>query len=562
MPTAVSAQRTPAPDTSDLGEVVLRSSPLNDDRLADLFEADGRRRILAGLDCPLRRYIDLIPDSRTFPIAVDSAIDVSLRALARKDGLVSPQQRHADELSRDFPALAEPIKLATLLAQSIVATQGIQRPARSATSAPLPREIGPMTDAGHPRYLLTSLLGEGSSGTVYKAVDRLLSDADHKALVAVKLIPVDSSAEDLLRHYAQEATKARRIDHPNVVRVLDRGVTADGEVFVVSELISGGDLQSYIAQRTLPLPPREAASLIASIADGVQAAHSVGLVHADLKPANVVLSESREPKVVDFGLATSAQDPWFSLATSSPGIADLTSQPVAGNLAFIAPEQYRREAGAVSPAADIYALGGILAHLLTGTYPNGSTAAEISHRHETMDRSTPPTLQSAPTAPLDPTLLAIASRALHPDPARRHASAAALAADLRAWLEHRPIQWMHTSPIRRASLATRRHPWMVLSLTTAALALATGLFGAGFYARRAQAARQEQVDTRANDRDKVLHMIRQLESVKARGEKPTVPELQEKNKKLLSDMDSFPTSVPPDRRPARTSPPPGPAATP
>lgn len=532
MPSAAAPNfASPAPtDPNDLGEMVLRSSPLSDDRLADLFEADGRRRILAGLDCPLRRYIDLIPDSRTFPIAVDSAIDVSLRALARKEGLPAPLPRHADLLSSDFPSLVESIRLAALLSQSIVTTQGLHRRAETFDPPPLPREIGPFSDDGHPRYLLTDLLGRGSSGTVCRAVDRLLSDEDNQAKVAVKLIPVDKSDANLLLHYAQEATKARRIEHANVVRVLDRGVTAEGEVYVVSDLIDGGDLQSHITQRGLPFPPREAAKLVAAIADGVQAAHTVGLIHADLKPANIVLTKDGIPKVVDFGLATSLQAPWFSLA----GSPDNTPQPVAGNLAFIAPEQFRAEQDAVAPAADLYALAGILVHLITGEYPNGATATEIARRHETTSHSTAYTLPATRTGtkPIDSTLAAIAARSLHPNPARRHTSAAEFAADLRAWLEHRPIAWQRRSVAARTALAVRRRPWVSAALTVTTLAAGAGLFGAGIYFRRAEELSERQAEARAS----VFQRLQEMQNDAKKGVVVSDDELRRKSLESLQKV--------------------------
>jgi serine/threonine protein kinase len=212
------------------------------------------------------------------------------------------------------------------------------------------------------------LLGSGGSGDVYLAADRQLSEQGHEALVAIKVLAGDRGPWARQR-LIDEATKARRVTHANVVRVLDRGVSDDDEDFVVYEHVAGGDLGEWLDRRPQRLSARDAASLMSRIARGVHAAHAAGLVHCDLKPGNVLMTAEGEPRVADFGIAVRADDE----AAQYSGDRE---QPI-GNIAFIAPEQFRMQDGCFSIAADVYALGGMLYYLVTRATPQRS----VSGRH-------------------------------------------------------------------------------------------------------------------------------------------------------------------------------------
>lgn len=299
---------------------------------------------------------------------------------------------------------------------SVIVDQAI---AIAAIPWPCPCEIGP-----DGRYRLEELIAVGSGSFVYRATDRLLSSQGFDASVAVKIVPRQEGARS-------EALPARRVKHPNIARVLDRGSLDERHDFTVVEFIGGGTLADVPPK----WPPRDAAAFMAQVARGVQAAHSAGVFHLDLKPSNILLTEERMPKVTDFGLAR--------LDHEEEG-------PSRGTRAFMSPEQARHEPGSLAPPSDIYALGGLLYYLIRGEPPNGADAATIEQRQR--EGSAPQPLRAG--RDLD----RICARALAPDPHDRYAAAAQFADDLERWLENKPIDWTQPPPWRRLRLWSRREP--------------------------------------------------------------------------------------------------------
>ncbi len=271
------------------------------------------------------------------------------------------------------------------------------------------------------RYRLEAVIGMGADSFVYRAVDRKLSADGFPSRVAIKIHGSGSST-------LAEAVSARRVQNEHVVQIHDAGETDDGESYLVSELIEGGDLSDV----EVPLEPRLACEIMIGAADGVQALHNAGLVHGDLKPQNILLTDRGVPKIADFDLATETEE-----------------RRTGGNSAFCAPESLSSTSPCVPPN-DIYALGGILYYLLTGRLPNGDSRDEIKRRLEAGIRPASPAI--------DPHLDRICLRALEPDHRDRYPSAAEFAEDLRRWLEHRPIPWIPTPAHRRAILWARRRP--------------------------------------------------------------------------------------------------------
>ena len=447
----------------------LRSNPaLDDDTLAEIIELDARLRLDSGKHVDLNRYLATIPGIRNRLLPLDAAVDMALRALS---GGSTPSPQAIQTLESRYPDLTEIIREAAQLADAICSTAAFGAQASPRPPRNLPCDLGPHMADARARYQLTRALGSGSQGQVFLAEDRLLSEGDLPAMVAIKILACDANVVDQRARMLEEATKARRINHPNVVRVLDRGMSTDGEDYIVYEYVIGGDLGTYLERSGLPLNPRDAATMVSQVARGLQAAHSAGLVHCDLKPSNIML-DGATCKVADFGTAIRL----------GAGI-DLTGDPkyrtVLGNLAFISPEQFRfLEAGATIPS-DVYALGGILYYLVTGELPNGGTIEEIALRHDPESTGMPPSLrQRCPKADRD--LDAICSRAMSKDPARRHQSAGEFADDLDHWLGHRPISWSSPSLTHRSMLLFRRNPraaTLVVSLVLVAVAAA--FVGAG-----------------------------------------------------------------------------------
>lgn len=405
----------------------------DEDSLADLIEADGRQRLERGLGVSLERYMGAVAGLEGMPAALDAAIDMTLRSMS---GSSRPEGAAVDALAAKYPRLERAIREAAQLNGALWSTAAVKGAVTGRPVLELPCELGP-PHGGRARYELRSLLGGGTGGDVYLAVDRKLSEADHEALVAVKVLSGSRREDESV--FFEEATKARRVVHPNVVRIEDCGVSAGGERYIVYEHLAGGDLQQYVERRGGRMPAREAAGLVERICRGVHGAHRAGLIHCDLKPGNVLLDEAGEPKVADFGVAQ-----------RHGGSAGARRGPV-GNYAFMSPEQYRGEAGAITTACDVYALGGLLYCLITGRLPNGQTPEEVEER-----------LREAREAPgltgVDGDLAAICRRALAARPEARHESAAALAEDLARWRSRLPITWRNPGVRRRVGLWARRRP--------------------------------------------------------------------------------------------------------
>jgi serine/threonine protein kinase len=486
-----------------LGGVLGSLGPLDDDSLAQVIELDGRARMRAGKTVELQRYLDAVPDLRSRVVPMDAAIDMALRSLS---GGSSPTAEAVQNLQARHPDLAPAIREAAILADSLCSTEVLVAKLGPQRSLELPSEFGAPSADGVQRYVLTELLGTGSQGHVYLATDRLLSEPDRPALVAIKVLSGVVDGPLARERLAEEATKARRIEHPNVVRVLDRGTTADGHDYIVYEYIAGGDLSSFIAEHRLPLPPDQGASLVAQVARGVQSAHASGLVHRDLKPGNIMW-DGATAKVADFGVAIRLG------SRASP--EDLISQGLGlGNVAFMSPEQFRfQENGATIPS-DIYSLGGILFYLVTGHLPNGSTLDEICRRHDPTSELGPPSLRVTGRG-ADRDLDLICRRALARRPEQRHQSAGELADDLNHWLRREPIPWTRPSSARRLRLTIRRHPVasVVIALLTTAVILASGVGANERVNRLVEKARTDARNT--GSREQVGRVIGMLDNFRA-----------------------------------------------
>jgi hypothetical protein len=482
--------------------------PLSDDALAELIEQDGRLRLARGKSVSLERYIDAVPDLFDRQDPLDAAIDVTLRSLSRSS---RPDDEAVDQLISRYPQIAELIEEAAALNNALWSTTGLRRRMTAGTTRTLPEDFGPQisgSETGESRYVLQNLLGSGAYGQVFLAVDRQLSDDDHPALVAVKILAVEERNSAARRQLAEEATKARRIDHPNVVRVLDRGVSGENEDYIVYEFVDGGDLGAWLRDHDHRLPVRIAVKLATQIARGVQAAHAAGLVHCDLKPNNIMLKHEHEsqpgvplhedrlptPKVADFGIAIRSGESLSALqgaseaSGASGGPGDDERRHPLGNLAYISPEQFRMDDGALTVPSDVYALGGMLFTFLTGELPNGATVDEVSMTHHPEHGRTEPPRVKPLRPEVDDDLEAICRRAMATRPEDRYSAAGAMADDLEAWLAHEPIYWTRPSLGRLVQLWVRRRPALAGLLLGIVVLSILGAAVAGHYAIKAQQA--------------------------------------------------------------------------
>ncbi len=512
-------------DDPDFAEVLRECRPTgSEDSLAELIEADGRWRLRRGRAVDLERYLAAVPNLTHRADALDAALEVALRAEA---GSSRVSESAIVALSTRYPQLAESIREAAALNAALWSTTGLRNRVAPRPVKVMPCEFGPPSTDGRRRYVLRELIGQGSFGQVYRAEDRQLSEKDHVAEVAIKILSAIERTDHDRHRMIDEATKARRISHPNVVQVLDRGVMDDDEDFIVYEYVGGGDLGD-VAATSLPMPPRKAASLMAQIARGVHAAHAAGVIHCDLKPSNVMLTEDGQPKVADFGIAVRlGEERRAALAGEEHARGPI------GNIAFISPEQYRGDDSGFSVPSDVYALGGILYYLLTGLLPNGASREEIAATHDSGDIRNTHRAPKDVKPEIDHDLDSICARALHAQAASRQESAAALADDLERWLCREPITWQQPSLAHRFMLWTRRKPGLAAITAAMILVVIAGATIASHFAReadqRAMDARIAQMQVEAEKKEKAMR--RQLGAVVTAG----VVDIQ-KDERFVTDM--------------------------
>ena len=306
--------------------------------------------------------------------------------------------------------------------------------------------------AGVPGYEILGVLGQGGMGVVYRARQIRLN-----RLVALKMIRGGRAGDVQLERFRIETEAVAHLRHPNVVQIYDVG-EAGGLPFCALELLEGGTLAQRLAGT--PRPAREAAELAAALARAVHAAHQAGIVHRDLKPSNVLFDRDGTPKVTDFGLAKRIEDDSGHTATGQ----------VLGTPSYMAPEQARGQNAAVGPPADVYALGAVLYEMLTGRPPHrGTTPMETVLM--VIDREPVPPSRLQVRVPRD--LETICLTSLRKEPARRYASAEALAEDLGRFLAGEPIRARPTPAWERGLKWARRHPsTALLSVLAATAALA------------------------------------------------------------------------------------------
>ena len=260
------------------------------------------------------------------------------------------------------------------------------------------------------RYTIRGVAGQGGMGTVYVAHDRVLDRE-----VAVKVLDVADRSGARTSRILREAHILGRLDHPAIVPVHDAGTLSDGRTFYVMKLVRGRRLDMVDAGLSLP----DRLVSFGRILDAVAFAHSLGIVHRDLKPENIMVGSFGEVYVMDWGVALTSGE-------ATPSVE--APEVVAGTPGFMAPEQ--EQSAAVDARADVYALGGVLHHLLPSTAP--------------------------------PALSAIAEKARQSDVTMRYQTVAALAADLARFRNHEPVDAYRESLAERLLRVYRRYELPIL----------------------------------------------------------------------------------------------------
>jgi WD40 repeat protein len=313
-------------------------------------------------------------------------------------------------------------------------------PADAATLPPAPPADGPPTTGPVtiPGYEVLGELGRGGMGVVYRARQVGLNRP-----VALKMILAGghASAGELAR-FRTEAEAIAQLQHPNIVQVHEVG-EQNGLPYFSLEFCDGGSLATRLDGT--PWEPPRAAALVETLARAMQAAHARQIVHRDLKPANVLLADDETPKVTDFGLAKRLD----------AGAGQTASGAILGTPSYMAPEQAGGDGRHVGPAADVYALGAILYELLTGRPPFKAATPLDTVLQVVSDEPVPPARLNSQT-PRD--LETICLKCLAKEPAKRYATAAALAQDLRRFQAGEPIAARPVGRLERGWRWCRRNP--------------------------------------------------------------------------------------------------------
>jgi non-specific serine/threonine protein kinase/serine/threonine-protein kinase len=339
-------------------------------------------------------------------------------------------------------------------------------------------------------YRIVREIGRGGMGVVYEAEH---SGEGFSRRVAIKLLPAGWSASALAERFRFERQVLAGLDHPGIARLYDAGTTDDGAPYFVMEYVDGQPIDAWSRARALAVRP--CVGLIVRVCEAVVHAHRNFVVHRDLKPANILVTGDGQPKLLDFGIARLLSDE----ASASPGLTRT------GQYAFTpecaSPEQV--QGAAITTASDVYSLGMLLyllstgrpAYSLAGLGPMDAMKAVCEAEPSAPSLATAGSRRAALRGDLDQIIL----KSLRKNPAERYATVAALADDLRAWLDGRVVSATPATWWYRARKTLARHRMTAAALAAVALALAAGGVATAWQARVARL-----------ERDKAEHRFEQV----------------------------------------------------
>jgi serine/threonine-protein kinase len=329
-------------------------------------------------------------------------------------------------------------------------------------------------------WTLVEPIGEGGMGSVWRA---RRTDGRFEGEAAVKLLRsglFDSAAQERFR---REGAILARLQHPGIARLLDAGITARGQPYLVLELVQGEAIDRWCETRALSV--RQRVDLFLQVTDAVAAAHGQLVIHRDLKPSNILVDAEGRARLLDFGIArlqaADGQADVAATALTREGALAMTPE-------YAAPEQF--EGGTLSTATDVYALGIVLYKLLTGSHPSGlpSGSLPLAYLRAALDSASPLASRRAPhrQRALAGDIDNILAQALRATPEQRYATVTALADDLRRHLAWLPVQARPDTLAYRATRFLQRHRAGSALGAVALLAVLAGVVGTGMQARRAE----------------------------------------------------------------------------
>ena len=349
------------------------------------------------------------------------------------------------------------------------------------------QQIGP--------YTLVREIGHGGMGTVWLAQR---TDGRYEGEVAIKFLRSGLFGHGDAERFQREGSILARLSHPHIARLLDAGVMADGaQPYLVLEYIDGEPIDEYCHRLALPVEAR--LRLMLDVLGAVAQAHNRLILHRDLKPTNILVTKAGEVKLLDFGIAKLLDDAGAGAETALTARAGNAFTPE-----FAAPEQL--QAGDVTTATDVYALGVLLYILLGGDHPTATPTGAPLDRMRSVIETEPKRLSEAVLRRGGPTqrwsaesrklagevkgdIETIVAKALKKSPSERYANAAELADDIRRYLAHEPISARPDSKLYRATRFVQRHRAGVAATSLAIAALGVGIGVAVWQAREARAQR-------------------------------------------------------------------------
>jgi serine/threonine protein kinase/Tfp pilus assembly protein PilF len=350
--------------------------------------------------------------------------------------------------------------------------EAVRNAAAAAVSAVDGQRIGP--------YQIIRQLGSGGMGAVYLA-ER--ADDQYRNQVAIKLVRDLLPGEELLERFRAERQILADLNHPNIARLLDGGVTTTGLPYLVMEYVEGVPIDDYCNNKKLSIAGR--LELFKTVCLAVQHSHNHLIVHRDIKPNNILVTADGVPKLLDFGIAK----PLRPLSSSRDNLTRTLQRLMTPE--YASPEQIRGER--ITTATDVYSLGVLLYELLSGRPPfqlSGSSPAEVERIvcESEPDRPSSRTLvNGATTRPRVPRELDdVVLMAMHKDPERRYGSAAEFAEDIQRFLSNSPVKAHPESARYRVSRFVRRHRIGTATVALFLLMAAAFVTGVIVLARRAQ----------------------------------------------------------------------------
>ncbi len=323
------------------------------------------------------------------------------------------------------------------------------------------------------RYKLLELLGSGGMGVVYKAVR---SDDAFSKLVAVKIVHSGAGNEQILKRFTQERQILAGLEHPNIARLIDGGVTSHGLPFFAMEYVDGVTIDKYLQTKKPALD--ETLALFRKICSAVAYAHRNLIIHRDLKPGNILVTADGEPKLLDFGIAKLIDD---SAATKTEK-SSMTPE-------YASPEQIRGTS--VTTASDIYSLGVLLYEMLTGARPYRDTPGALDLARAIVEETPEPL--NIRGANFDVDLETIVQKALRKEPERRYDSVDHFSDDIKRYQEGYPVTARPDTRGYRLNKFIGRNK---IAVTAAVLLFAAITVGAAATWRQAQIANRRFNDVR------------------------------------------------------------------